>query len=185
MEETQQTPQTEPAQAQPQAQTAAPSDYEDRMLEAFVQKPEKFQWYKNAFAKFNVNGVDKPAWVWSWWAFFGTFWFLLYRKAYLPALGFFIANVVASFVPILGLVVWILTGGYATYFVYKTYKAKKEEIEAKIADPEKRIETMRAVGGYNQWVVWLAVILSLLWFAGIVAAIAIPQMVEPTQTFNP
>ena len=34
-------------------------NYEDRMLEAFIQTPEKFNWYKNAFSKYNINGVDK------------------------------------------------------------------------------------------------------------------------------
>ena len=39
-----------------------PSDYENRMIEAFVGKPEKYEWYKNAFEKFNVNGVDVMKW---------------------------------------------------------------------------------------------------------------------------
>ena len=173
------TPQGPEAQerAPESAAAAIPDDYEDRMLEAFVQKPEKFEWYKNAFSKFNVNGVDKMAWVWSWWAFFGTFWFLLYRKAYLPALVLFVIEIVASFIPLLGLIVWVLTGGFATYFVYKSYKQKKEEIESKIDDPIKRIETMKAVGGYNQWVVWVAVIFGIIWLLSIIGLL-LPSLVN-------
>ena len=46
-------------------------NYEDRMLAAFVGKPEKFLFYKRAFSKYNVNGLERFEWVWSWWAFFG------------------------------------------------------------------------------------------------------------------
>lgn len=154
--------------------TAIPRDYENQMLEAFVQNPEKIEWYNNAFSKFNVNGVDKMAWVWSWWAFFGTFWFLLYRKAYLPALVLFIINILAAAVPLLGLIVWILTGGFASYFVYKTYKQKKNEIETKIVDFKKRIETMNELGGSNEWVVWVAAFLTAVWLFSFVTFVIFP-----------
>ena len=129
------------------------SDYENRMIEAFVGKPEKYKWYKNAFTKFNVNGIDTLKWHWSWWAFFGNMWFLLYRKAYLAALGLFILSVI----PYVGLLLCILNGGYGTFFVYKAYRNKKSEIENTISssDEKTRIETMALVGGYNQWVIWL------------------------------
>jgi len=155
------TPAPENEEVQASAATPLPSDYEDRMLEAFVQKPEKFGWYKRAFASLKADGADKIPWVWSWWAFFGGFWFLLYRKAYMAALGLFIVDVASSYIPGAGLVVWVLTGGFAVYFVYLAYKKRKEQIEAKIADPEERIEAMRRVGGYHTWVVWVAVILNL------------------------
>ncbi len=160
------------------ADTMMPEAYEEKMLEAFVQKPEKVEWYRQAFSKFDVNGVERMAWVWSWWAFFGGFWFLLYRKAYMPALALFIVEVIASFIPFLGLIVAILAGGFSTYFVYKTYKNKKMEIESKIDDPIQRIETMRAVGGYHQWVVWVAVILGILWILAIIASITASQTLQ-------
>ena len=37
-------------------------DYENRMIEAFVDKPEKTSWYQNAFSKYRVNGIDRVAW---------------------------------------------------------------------------------------------------------------------------
>ncbi len=138
------------------------NDYDDQMIEAFVNKPEVTAWYKMAFSRYNVNGIDKMSWVWSWWAFFGGVFYLLYRKAYLPALGLFVLTIVSFAIPFGGLIVWIVTGGLAPYFVYQTYKSKKAEIEANIADEQKRIETMRAVGGYNDWAIWLAVALHVL-----------------------
>ncbi len=135
--------------------TMSEQEYEKAMIEAFIDKPEKTFWYQNAFSKFNINGIDSMKWVWSWWAFFGTWAFLLYRKQYIPALVLFVVSVIGSFIPFGSLIIAILAGGFSTYFVYKGYKDKKAEIEAQITDINKRIETMRAVGGYNQWVIWV------------------------------
>jgi uncharacterized membrane-anchored protein len=136
--------------------------YENAMIEAFVNKPEKTLWYQNAFSKFNINGVDSMKWVWSWWALSGGWAFLLYRKQYLAAVVLFFISTIASFIPLLSLIVAIFTGGFSTFFIYKGYKQKKAEIEASIEDTQKRIETMREVGGYNQWVVWVYILFSLI-----------------------
>ncbi len=152
------------------------NDYEDKMVEAFVNKDDKTLWYKYAFSKYNVNGVDTLKWQWSWWAFGGGFGFLLYRKAYLASLIVFIAGIVLGLIPFITLAIMILTGGYSTYFVYKTYKDKKEEIERTISDDETRIETMREVGGYHQWVIWVYTALMALVFLGIFVAILIPAL---------
>ncbi|MEN4045835.1 DUF2628 domain-containing protein [Sulfurimonas sp. NWX367] len=144
-------------------------EYEKAMLEAFVNKPEKTFWYQQAFSKFDVNGIDTIKWVWSWWAFFGGWAFLLYRKQYVPALVLFVLSILATAIPFGGLLVAILAGGFSTYFVYKGYKQKKAEIENAIADPQKRIETMKEVGGYNQWVVWVYVLFVCLFFLYIVS----------------
>ena len=89
---------------------------------------------------------------------------LLYRKQYIPALVLFIISLLAGVIPFGGLLVAVLAGGFSTYFIYKGYKHKKAEVEANIADTDKRIETMRQVGGYNQWVIWVYVIFVGLMF---------------------
>jgi len=157
------------------------SDYEYRMLEAFIDKPEKTQWYSDAFATYQYNGVDTMRWYWNWWAFGGGFLFLLYRKQYVPALGLFILSMVATIIPFGGLIVMILSGGYATYFVYQGYKEKKAEIEATIEDEEKRIETMRYVGGYHQWVIWVYIAVMGIVLLGIITAVLIPLVTASFQ----
>jgi hypothetical protein len=118
-------------------------------------------------------------WHWSWWAFFSGFLFLLYRKQYIPALLVFIASITIGRIPILGgLAVMIFTGGYATYFIYKGYKKKLQEIEAVVEDEEKRIETMRELGGYNQWVVWVYILLASLFFLSLLSAIFMPLLLK-------
>lgn len=146
--------------------TADNQEYSDKMIAAFVGKEEKVSWYKNAFSKYNVNGVDTMQWYWSWWAFWGGFLFLLYRKQYGPAaILFIVSGIISAIMPFFGwLIVAILTGGYATYFIYKGYKTKLYELENAIADEDKRVETMYVVGGYHQWVIWVYAILVLLSF---------------------
>ena len=154
------------------------NEYEAKMLEAFVGKPDspdKGLWYANAFSKYDINGVDVMRWKWSWWAFFGGIWFLIYRKAYAAAGGLFLISIVASFIPFSGIVISILAGGFSTYFVYRIYKTKKLEIERANSDESQRIEMMRVVGGYNAWAAWVFPILIVI---GILAAIAVPQLAE-------
>lgn len=150
----------------------AQTEYEYKMIEAFTRKPEKVEWYKRAFDKYNINGVDVVRWNWSWWAFLGGFWFLLYRKAYLAAAILFIIVHVVAYMPIAGLIVWIASGGLSMYFVYKVYKRKKFQIEAAQMDDELRAATMRHVGGYHQWVVYAAIVYFLLIILGAVSQVA-------------
>ena len=148
------------------------SKYENQMIEAFVNNPEKTSWYLESFKKYQINGIDKMAWNWSWWAFFGGFFFLLYRKAYIAAIGLFLLSMILSSVPIVSFIVSIMAGGLSTYFVYKTYKDKKVEIENTIDDNQKRLDTMQVIGGVNTWVLWVAGILYGLIVIGVLAALS-------------
>lgn len=136
-------------------QETGENTYQDRMIEAFIDKPSETLWYQMSFKKFTINGVDNMTWNWSWWAFGGGFLYLLYRKQYLASLILFIASMTIGMIPFASFIIMILSGGYSSYFVYKGYRKKLFEIEETIPDEETRIETMRAVGGYHQWVVWV------------------------------
>ncbi len=134
-------------------------DYDDQMLYAFVGSPNKFTWYKNAFAKYNQHGVQDLAWNWSWYAFFFSFWYLLYRKVYDWAFVLFLLYVFFGSVGgFYGLLVNIVLGGTLPYFVYQRYYSKKKEIEANIGDNAERIKVMKKIGGANNWIVTLTLI---------------------------
>ena len=147
-------------------------EYENQMLEAFVNNPEKTSWYYESFKKYQINGIDKMTWNWSWWAFFGGIFFLLYRKAYLAALVLFVLTMILSSVPIVSFVLSVMAGGLSTYFIYKTYKGKKEEIENTMTDTQKRVDTMRVIGGYNTWVLWVAGVLYGLIIVGVISILS-------------
>ena len=156
--------------------TTSLAEYENQMIEAFVNKPDKTFWYQNAFSQYQINGIDNMAWKWSWWAFFSGPLYLLYRKVYLEALVLLVVETLASFIPFVGLIVAIATGGYAPYLVYKKYKSQKQEIERTITDTQKRLETMRVLGGYNTWVIWVYALIATTVFLVIVVSLVIPIM---------
>jgi len=147
------------------------NNYEDRILAAFVGKPEKYFFYKRAFSKYNVNGIDHLKWVWSWWAFLGNWAFLVYRKTYLWAVIFF----VLSLIPYVNIISLIVLGGTGIYFVYQKYKKLKFEIENTVQDEDERLKMMIELGGYNSWIAWVAGIIIALEVL-IVLAVAIPKI---------
>ena len=146
-------------------------NYEDRMLAAFVGKPEKFAFYKRAFSNYNVNGVERFKWIWSWWAFLGNWAFLVYRKVYLWAAIFFILNLI----PYINVISWIVLGGTGIYFVYQRYKKLKSEIENMTQDEDERLKMMIELGGYNSWIAWVAGIL-IGFEILVIIAVAIPKL---------
>ncbi|MDR1451559.1 MAG: DUF2628 domain-containing protein [Helicobacteraceae bacterium] len=70
------------------------SNYDDKMLAAFVKKPAKTPFYRDLYERATSPGAPTLCWKWSWWAFFGGALFLLYRKTYLAALIVWAANLV-------------------------------------------------------------------------------------------
>lgn len=146
-------------------------DEQYQMIEAYIDKPEVTQWYVNAFSRYSINGIDVTRWNWSWWAFFGGVFYLLYRKAYLPAIILFVLNLLVGVIPFGHLILWILTGGYAPYFVYKTYKEKLLEVDTVFNDRAKKIETLRVLGGTNVWALWAGIIVSVILWASFLSTI--------------
>ncbi|MDF1874353.1 DUF2628 domain-containing protein [Sulfurimonas sp. SAG-AH-194-I05] len=152
------------------------NNYNNEMIAAFIDKEEKSLWYQLAFEKFNINGVDTMQWNWSWWAFGGGFLYLLFRKQYIASFVLFIISMTLGMIPFVGFGLAILSGGYASYFVYKGYKSKRAEVESHVQDTQMRIDTMRQVGGYHQWVVWVYALFVTFAMFGFVAMILIPSM---------
>jgi hypothetical protein len=145
-------------------QDANKQKYYNKMIEAFVDKPEKTLWYQLSFSKFDTDDINNLQWKWSWWGFGTGFLFLLYRKQYIPALALFIVSTILGFLPyyIGTLGMMILSGGYSTYFIYRGFKEKLTEIETHISDEDERIKKMREVGGYHQWVIWAYIIFTTI-----------------------
>jgi hypothetical protein len=189
-------------------QEAYRKDYEAKAIEAFVQKPAKIAWYSDLRDRATKNGAPKLCWKWSWWALFGGFWFLLYRKAYLAALALFAINLsLAIFIQVtlngaivateygftasswtnvlliaigLPLLAAVLVGGFSPYFVIKKYLDQKTKIESAYADEERRLSAIRENGGYNAWAVWIPVIAAIL-FNLILLAVVYTAVAYPAE----
>jgi hypothetical protein len=145
---------------------------ESEAIEAYIDKPEVVDYYKDAFKKYSIAGVDQFAWHWSWWAFGGGMFYLLYRKLYLEALGYFVLFMVVGAFPFISILLWIVSGGVLPYFVYKRYKKIKAQVEANLSDPQEQLAALRELGGVNKWAIWVAVVFSLLfWGVGLYMAI--------------
>lgn len=138
---------------------------ESQAIEAYIDKPQSVEYYKKAFEKYNVAGVDRFAWNWSWWAFGGGMFYLLYRKLYVEALAYFFIFMIVGMLPVVSLILWIISGGVLPYFVYKRYRKIKEQVEANVSDSVEQIAVLKELGGVNKWAIWLAVVMSVLFWS--------------------
>ena len=128
-------------------------------LEIFLQTPSRVEIYARACEKFFAAGKQRElAYVstWSWWAFFGTLFFFLYRKEYKIAAALFAFVVISCFIPFLdeydrsiGMAVSVSSGTMAKYFVCYRFVALLDKQDD---------EALKRGGGVNRWAIWLAVI---------------------------
>lgn len=128
-------------------------------LEIFLQTPNKVEIYARACEKFFAAGKQRElnyASTWSWWGFFGTLFFFLYRKEYKIAAALFAVVLISCFIPFLdeydrsiGMAVSVSSGTMAKYFVCYRFVALLDKQDD---------EALRKGGGVNRWAIWLAVI---------------------------
>jgi hypothetical protein len=139
---------------------------EREAIKAYIDKEESEEFYIDAFEDYTKNGIEEFKWHWSWWAFGGGVFFLLYRKLYVEALVFFLISMISSSVPIASMIIWVASGGVFPYFVYKRYKKGKKMVEENISEPTKQLQALREFGGYNKWAIYAGVAMSLISLLG-------------------
>ncbi|OGW41988.1 MAG: hypothetical protein A2010_02655 [Nitrospirae bacterium GWD2_57_9] len=150
------------------AGTAPAADSNEEELALFVGKNSDK--YLHKFRSFNRNGADSFALTWHWPAFLVGFWWLLYRKLYLWA----VLDLVLGFIPYLGIIMMFVFGLTGNYLYYSHARKKLQEINAAPGSDTIRTASIARAGGVNNVAVVLAPIL-VIFIAGILAAIAIPQ----------
>ncbi|NME35093.1 MULTISPECIES: DUF2628 domain-containing protein [Fusobacterium] len=152
------------------------------ILEAYIGTPDKFQWYEKAFDKYDVNGIEKIAWNWSWYAFFSTPIYLLYRKCYIEGIILWSLQLFTNlFVGGVGFILSIILAGIAPMFVFKRYKRIVKQIQEAEDNPNLRIEMARDLGGVNktarnlgilfQIILLFTLFLSLIFYFGTMASV--------------
>lgn len=168
-------------------QATKESSHEEKLLEAFIGKPQKVTYYANAFKKFETEGKK---WNWSWWAAFLYGPFLFYRKIYTWAIAIAVVTLVLNllqqlimiFYPqwylehstlyigisssiTIGLIVFF--GGYGINLVYNNFQKIKNDITSKISDNDAQIQEMQRRGGFIAiWKLFLGYILAYFLFYG-------------------
>lgn len=125
--------------------------------------------YLGAFRKFTTNGEDSFAATWHWPAFFFSFWWLIYRKMYI----WLLILLLLGWIPFAGLFVMIGFGISANYLYYKHAKKKIEALKVQTSSEVDRAAAIARAGGVNN--VAIVFVLLAVVFAGILAAIAVPQ----------
>ena len=156
------------------------NNHDEKLLEAFIGKPDKVAYYASAFKKFETEGKK---WNWSWWAAFGKVLFLFHRKVYLPAIiGIVVIgalNVVGELNPtnsfllmlltVLSIGIFVLFGGYGIKLVHNNFKKMKNEIASRVPNEDEQIQEMRKQGGFVA--IWKLILAYTLFIATLFIAI--------------
>ena len=141
---------------------------ESQAIEAYIDKEQSQEFYKEGFEKYSATGIDQFQWHWSWWAMFGGVFYLLYRKLYMEALVYFILFAVIGMIPMVSLLMWVASGGILPYFVYKRYKKTLAQVEENIGSTDEQFSALQTVGGVNEWAIWVAVAFHAVMWIGII-----------------
>lgn len=150
--------------------------YEDpAAIEAFIDTPGKTGWYIISFKKFDVYGIERITWNWSWWAFFFDGWYLLYRKCYKEGIIVLLSvTFLTILVPQITLILKILCGGFLVFGVYKNFKIRTAEVESITQDYNQQLKILRDLGGVNKIIVYLFIgfwaIIFFIFFLGLMFA---------------
>jgi hypothetical protein len=115
--------------------------------------------YLLKFRKFSADGIDRFSATWHWPAFLVGFWWLLYRKMYLWALGYFIMLII----PYANIAAWITLAISGNYLYYRYVKGEIQRV--KMLQPSGDIlKILSGLGGVNKWVPVVGIIVSIASF---------------------
>lgn len=148
----------------------------NKLIAAYIGEKENLErskktldWYKDSFEKGDFSGGF--SWKWSWWAFFGNWLYLLYRKCYLEGISYFLlihilGGLVSNYMPNLAemvggtsLFIGLLAGGLLHNLVYRRYLKSKTIIENQSISIEEIESEMESIGGTDKRAVIIGIIL--------------------------
>lgn len=145
------------------------------MISAYIGEKKSLEktkktlgWYKDSFEKGDLSGGF--SWKWSWWAFFGNCFYLLYRKCYLEGISYFLlvyvlGGLMNKFMPNVAdmtggafLFITLLSGGLLHNLVYRRYLKSKTIIENRAVSNEEMESEMKSIGGTDKRAVIIGII---------------------------
>lgn len=157
-----------------------------------VLGPKNQDYYLRRFARFDADGKTSASWHWP--AFFITFYWFLYRKMWLAALGYFVLpylfaglmgaaagarNVSANL--LLGAGYFLYAAGmlflpplYANSLYYNHCRKRISAVKASAADVQSQLAELSRKGGTSGIVTIIVLFFAFVALLAIAAAIAIP-----------
>jgi len=158
----------------------------DEEVRAAVIGPSSTMYYLGAFDRI-ARGEGSG---WNWPAFFVTWYWLLYRKMWVPALVYFFAPAIVNIFllavigasPVAGglmLLVWLAAwligpGMLANGWYYRHCLARIRDVRARGGSKEQVMARLEAAGGTSPVGVIVAAVVGVLVLPGMLAAIALP-----------
>jgi type II secretory pathway pseudopilin PulG len=187
-----------PLKSHAAAQAQAGETVSEEEFYKAVLGPKNQDYYLDRFVAFDDAGKVSPGWNWS--AFLVTFYWMLYRKMWMPAaIYFFLPYLLMLLSGIVGAVAGGVFGAFVTlaYFVYLVgvfiavpmyanalyYKHCQKviaEVRAKTHDTQRQLGELSGKGGTSKAALIFILIVTCIACIGIVAAVAIPAY----QDFN-
>lgn len=139
---------------------------------------KKQAYYLKRFQEFEKNGSASATWHWP--ALFVTFWWLLYRKMWSFAVVYFVILIIVRSMPanffsfVISIALLVGPALFANAVYYHHCKKKVREAQQELSDDSAIVERLLVTGGVSRPVPIVAIVLSLIFFLGVVFAVAIP-----------
>jgi len=114
-------------------------------------------YYLQNFSKFSRTGTEKFCPTWNWSAFCFSFIWMLYRKMYLQS----VITFVIFCLPGINIILHVVAGVVGNYLYYRHVQDKILEIRQN-QTPQRFFPTLHAVGGIHLWVIWVAIVFSII-----------------------
>ena len=169
-----------------------------KALYAALIGPKNTDYYLGYFLNADANGKAGASWHWP--AFFVTFYWMLYRKLWVPAAVYFFApavaimaaSVVGALLDLSGdaaaalifivamAVAYVLPSMYANRFYYKKCKELVAQAQRIHHSREDQLRWLASEGNTSRVGMWIAVVVIGTAILGILAAIAIPAYQDYT-----
>jgi hypothetical protein len=128
---------------------AIPDEKNGELIEAFIGQNGNTAFYKKAFGKYSINGMERFAFCFSWGGFvFGAI-NLFYRKLYLEGVIWLIASAVLAGISsgLLAIIVFFAGAFVNPFLVYKKFRKILRQCNDQKMTLDQKVETLRSMGG--------------------------------------
>jgi Tfp pilus assembly major pilin PilA len=167
-------------------------------LYAAVIGPKNTEYYLDYFAKADLAGRAKASWHWP--ALFANFYWMLYRKLWIPAAVYFFAPAVTVFLAALLAIVlelgtqaatalmvlasmgvaYVVPAMYGNRWYYNRCRELVDRARRAHNSLEDQLQWLAREGGTSRAGIWIPVVMTVIALIGILAAIAIPAYQDYT-----